>query len=390
MSSAAPTRDQNLDLLRAVAVLSVVLYHLLQWSPLDPLWLDRLARYGAYGVDLFFILSGFLIGSIYWREERDTGRVQLMRFLKRRWLRTIPPYIGALLLAWGAVWYARGEAFDWRYLFFLQNYGSELPFFLVSWSLCVEEHFYLVVPLLMGLTRTFKPVRPFLLAIGVIAPLLLRAHDASIGSVAPFGFYHTATHLHFEGLTLGLALAWLNAYRPDLWTMARRAARWLVIPLLALCWIGTSGSREINYVLMPSLVASLFGALLLAVAGRRPIAGRAFAAPVRTVAITSYSVYLVHPLMIHIGNIVNQRIGFIGDGLTLFVVWPLLIVGFGYAFYYVVERGSLALRDLWAPSVFAGGGLEHPLARANEVNADHPIAEEIGHAARINPSATIV
>ncbi|MES2058558.1 MAG: acyltransferase, partial [Pseudomonadota bacterium] len=248
MSSAAPSRDQNLDLLRAVAVLSVVLYHLLQWSPLDPPWLDRVAHYGAYGVDLFFILSGFLIGSIYWREERDTGRVALMRFLQRRWLRTIPPYLGALLLAWGSVWYARGEAFDWHYLLFLQNYGSELPYFLVSWSLCVEEHFYLVVPLLMGLTRTFKPIRPFLLAIGVVGPLLLRAYDARIGSVAPFGFYRTATHLHFEGLSLGLALAWLNACRPDLWSMARRAAGWLVIPLFALCWIGASGSREIVYI----------------------------------------------------------------------------------------------------------------------------------------------
>ncbi len=93
--------------------------------------------------------------------------------------------------------------------------------------------------------------------------------------------------------------------------------------------------------------------------------------------------------MIHVGNIVNQRVGFIGDGLTLFVVWPLLIAGFGYAFYYIVERGALALRDLWAPSVFAGGGLEHPLAREGEANADHPIADEIGHAAAVSPSATI-
>jgi peptidoglycan/LPS O-acetylase OafA/YrhL len=385
MSSAAPSRDQNLDLLRAVAVLSVVLYHLLQWSPFDPPWLDGIAHYGAYGVDLFFILSGFLIGSIYWREERDAGQVQLMRFLKRRWLRTIPPYLGALLLAWGAVWYARGEVFDWRYLLFLQNYGPELPYFLVSWSLCVEEHFYLVVPLLMGLTRTFKPIRPVLLAIGAIAPILFRLHDAPIGVTAPFGYYHTASHLHFEGLTLGFALAWLNASRPVWWAMASHAARWLVIPLFALCWVGARASPEVGYIVMTSCVALLFGVLLLAVAGRRPIAGGAFAAPVRMVAITSYSVYLVHPLMIHIGNIINQRVDFIGNGLTLLIVWPALIAGFGYAFYYIVERGSLALRDLWAPSDFAGGGLEHPLAL---IVTDRPIAEEIGHVPLVIPLVT--
>ncbi|MGY4397318.1 peptidoglycan/LPS O-acetylase OafA/YrhL [Sphingomonas sp. UYAg733] len=357
MSSGAPLRDPKLDLLRAVAVLAVVFYHVLQWSPIDPLWLDSLAHFGAYGVDLFFILSGFLIGSIYWREERAAGQVRLLRFLARRWLRTIPPYLAALLLAWGAVWYARHEPFDWRYLVFLQNYRTEIPYFLVSWSLCVEEHFYLLVPLLMVLTRSFKPARLPLLAVGLIGPLLFRWHYAAVAPTSPFGFYRTATHVHFEGLTLGLALAWLNINRADLWAPTARAAKWLVVPLFALCCVGATAPMTVSYVVMNSLVALFFAAVLLAVTGKRPVLGKLLTGPVRAVAITSYSVYLIHPLMIHAGNILNQRVAFIGDRLTFFVVWPTLIAVFGAAFYYVFERGSLSLREIWAPSNFAGGGL---------------------------------
>ena len=374
-SSVRPVRDPNIDLLRTVAVLSVVLYHLLQWSPVDPRWLDRIAHYGAFGADLFFILSGFLIGSIYWREERDSGDVRLLRFLQRRWLRTIPPYLVALLLSWAAVRVARNQPFDLRYLVFLQNYAAAPPFFQVSWSLCVEEHFYLLVPLLMGMTRTFRPARLPLLAVGVLTPVLLRWYDAPIGTTAPFGFYRTATHLHFEGLTLGVALAWINGMRPHWWGVARRVAPWTVPPLFGLCCIAGTASREAAYIWLPTGVALLFGALLVSIAGRRAVACGIFAAPVRTVAICSYSIYLVHPLMIHIGNLVNARIGFIGDRLTLFVVWPLLIATFGYAFYYAFERGALALRDRWAPSTFAGGGLEHPL---EPHIGDRPIAVEIG------------
>src|SRR5262245_8323631 len=113
MSQSSAERNCQLDLLRATAITMVVAYHVIQMSP-EPLpRLMRFAHAGQYGVDLFFVLSGWLIGSLYWREHKKYGEVDLLRFWSRRWLRTIPPYLAALLLAWLAVYVQRREAFDW-------------------------------------------------------------------------------------------------------------------------------------------------------------------------------------------------------------------------------------------------------------------------------------
>jgi peptidoglycan/LPS O-acetylase OafA/YrhL len=376
VTSYKAVRDPNIDLLRAIAILMVLAYHIIWWSPVFPFWFKMLSMPGAMGVDLFFILSGFLIGSIYWREERDTGDVRLMRFLKRRWLRTIPPYLAALALSWLAVRIVRHTEFDWTYLLFLQNYRAELPFFAVSWSLCVEEHFYLIVPLALSLTRRFRGVRPALMATGVIAPLLFRLSYVGQDGISTFGFYQTATHLHFEGLSLGMALAWVNIFHPARWDQAGRAARWAIVPLAVICLAGALWSREFSYVVSSSTVAALFAAVLLAVAGRRPIAGGMLAGPVRAIAVSSYSVYLIHTLIIHAGDVLQGRVLFLTDRAML-LFWPASIAAGGYIFYIMVERLSIALRDRIAPSNFSGGALAQQAD-----NASVPIARELDHQVR--------
>ncbi|MEI6078887.1 MAG: acyltransferase family protein [Verrucomicrobiota bacterium] len=88
---AKSSRNHHLDLLRALAIVLVVFCHLIQRSPkVCPSW-TRFSDLGAYGVDLFFVLSGWLIGSLYWQELVRFGNVQIYRFWGRRWLRTIPP-----------------------------------------------------------------------------------------------------------------------------------------------------------------------------------------------------------------------------------------------------------------------------------------------------------
>src|SRR5437867_7301754 len=93
-------RDANLDLLRATAISMVVAYHVIQMSPVPQPSLMRFAVFGQYGVDVFFVLSGWLIGRLYWKEHVRFGEVQLLRFWSRRWLRTIPPYAIALGFSW--------------------------------------------------------------------------------------------------------------------------------------------------------------------------------------------------------------------------------------------------------------------------------------------------
>ena len=103
------TRDSNLDLLRAAAILMVVVYHVAQRWPVALPRLTAFTQYGEHGVDLFFVLSGWLIGGLLWREHEKFGNVQIARFICRRALRTVPPYLVALAIFYVGVFVTRRE-----------------------------------------------------------------------------------------------------------------------------------------------------------------------------------------------------------------------------------------------------------------------------------------
>lgn len=129
----------------------VVAYHVVQWLPMKPKWLVFLSQPGQYGVNLFFALSGFLVGGLYFREKITSVSVDKTRFILRRITRTVPVYLIALAVSFLGSALFEGEKFEWRYLVFLQNYMEVIPFFKVSWSLCVEEHFYAVLPFVLAI-----------------------------------------------------------------------------------------------------------------------------------------------------------------------------------------------------------------------------------------------
>ena len=103
------TRDSNLDLLRAAAILMVVVYHVAQRWPVALPRLTAFTQYGEHGVDLFFVLSGWLIGGLLWREHEKFGNVQITRFICRRASRTVPPYLVALAIFYLGVFVTRRE-----------------------------------------------------------------------------------------------------------------------------------------------------------------------------------------------------------------------------------------------------------------------------------------
>ena len=123
---ATRSRNLNLDILRAFAITMVVLAHLAAMSPVRRQFALTLAWVGQFGVDLFFVLSGWLIGGLFWREWLGHGTVRWGRFFLRRALRTVPPYLVVLPLAWLAVrcFAPNHPRFNWGYLLFLQNYFS--------------------------------------------------------------------------------------------------------------------------------------------------------------------------------------------------------------------------------------------------------------------------
>lgn len=195
MSVATVSRKSELipalDGMRGIAILSVMAFHFScvfegGVSRLDHRVLS-LASHGSRGVDLFFVLSGFLITRILMR-SRDSGNY-LQSFYMRRVLRIFPVYFFYLFIVFGIVRQISPEAFTntrlWPYLSYLSNWqagtGLKDPGLIHLWSLAVEEQFYLVWPLLVLLC----PPRRLIYASAAVCLLALGLRIAATGHMAP-------------------------------------------------------------------------------------------------------------------------------------------------------------------------------------------------------------
>jgi peptidoglycan/LPS O-acetylase OafA/YrhL len=347
LAVSSPQRSCHLDFLRAAAIAVVVFFHLFRMSPTPFPGFMRYARAGQYGVDLFFVLSGWLIGNLYWREHARFGNVALARFWTRRWLRTIPPYLVALALSWLAVKVERGAPLDFGYFIFIQNYYHTIPFFLVSWSLCVEEHFYLFLPLLLLVVVRSRLALPLFFSTLILGAFVCRCFTP-VGEVhKDFGFWVTATHLRMEGLLLGFWASHMLTLQPKAWSMARRVSPYVsafgAVVVACCCFVP---ERWMYRVGLSALAFGLCGVVVW-MTDRKP--GVIVGSPlVRWIALASYSVYLTHPLMLHVARKAAAAIPAWQTWLYFPTALALIAVA-GAGFYFAVERTSIQVRDRWAP-----------------------------------------
>ncbi|HEY7326440.1 MAG TPA: acyltransferase [Gemmataceae bacterium] len=213
-----------LDFLRSCAILGVLAFHFSRSAYL-PLGGSEnffsqlpLVSYGRIGVDLFFVLSGYFIGKQLWRELCRTGTIDLSRFVLRRGLRIWPLYYAV----WTFVVLQRqrttGVPLDgwWANIFFLSNYFPQFDIVSGSWSLSVEEQFYLTAPLLLlGGAFLRMPVRWFRwLLIGLLGLLPL---------------VRMVVHVRADGLVMGMLLAHLDVVDGSRFKQGLFASGW---PLL--------------------------------------------------------------------------------------------------------------------------------------------------------------
>jgi peptidoglycan/LPS O-acetylase OafA/YrhL len=215
------SQQPALDALRAAAVLLVICTHyaLPEWPKAHgpDIGMTRwpMFYFGWTGVDLFFVLSGLLIGTQLWREIRRTGTVKIGRFVLKRGLRIWPLYFVVLgLLA------VTGYDVRWPDWTFLCNYKDTL--YSRSWSLSTEEQFYIIAPfLLIGIARFLPADRQALPLVALCASIPLARfveRGRLLASGVPPATVHermiTPIHLHAEALIIGLLLAWIVVHRP--------------------------------------------------------------------------------------------------------------------------------------------------------------------------------
>lgn len=153
----------GLDLMRATAITLVVFSHVSWLLPEKTgLLFDLLSVFGVIGVEIFFVLSGFLIGRIIYQFflKEDFKFGDITYFWIRRWFRTLPNYFLALQFNMIVILAIGSSLPDgiWKYFFFIQNFSSGItPFYYESWTLSVEEIGYLLGPLLIFLLFIIRP-----------------------------------------------------------------------------------------------------------------------------------------------------------------------------------------------------------------------------------------
>ncbi|MGE6757951.1 acyltransferase family protein [Corallococcus interemptor] len=308
----------GLDLLRCLAILVVVVFHYPRPQGHDAY--QTFANFGWTGVELFFVLSGFLIGSQLMEPVSRGETPSLRRFYLRRALRILPSFLVVLgLYLFVPAWAEQPVVTPaWRFLTFTQNFGLRRNGFSHAWSLCVEEHFYLVLPLtVLALRGRLRAPSLIALAGGVMLGGMLLRGGLWMGFFSTLGpgdpawreydkLLYYPTYARLDGLTCGVMLAALRVFRPaawERWTRGGRARGLAAVGLACLggvLFINEEHYRYLPYVLLAFPLASVgFAALLMSLAG--PTASRVCARipGVKTFAVLSFTVYLVHKAVQH-------------------------------------------------------------------------------------------
>ncbi len=340
---AAKTADRIavLDGLRALAVMLVLLCHGIRpfWEdlsqpfwPLGPIDPASILINGWIGIDLFFVLSGFLITTHllgrYFDEDRN--HMNLRSYFKHRFFRIAPVYYLVLTLVCLGFFplYPYPESADnlwWRYLYhlaFLQDYlPSDIT--VVFWTLAVEMKFYLLAPfVLMGLLRlTFMRDRYSVIIAALIASLALRYLSAEF-ILDPFTDYESyflklrsVFHLSLDGLLVGMlaGLAWKDKMmrdylsRPIVANAAFYGGLAVVLMLTLSGPLVDLGANLFNKVFLVSVLSLGFGGMLVGLLGGCKGSWIFGNKVVRFIGLISYSLYLLHLPVLYMAELVASR-----------------------------------------------------------------------------------
>jgi len=283
-------RYQSMDFLRAVAILLVILAHtVLSYGA--PAYLAPL-QYGGTGVDLFFVLSGWLLGCQLFKEAQNTSTINVRRFWVRRWMRTLPAYYVVLLFSVAQRLLTKENIeFPFSYFIFTQNYFYPLEFFSISWSLCVEEQFYLVIaPLIILLMRAPKLVSSLILITLLLLPLLFRQLELFNNK--------SETHVAMDGCILGVLLAYTRYNYSLVWEKLCKFSLplFLVSVSLYVFFYYARYTPELNISDPDRLLLVLMFGCWVIFANSSSKARKALYVPgCQIIAIRAYSLYLLHP-----------------------------------------------------------------------------------------------
>lgn len=354
-------RNQGLDIARALAIILVLIGHGL------PMFSDYFNTFPAFtwtgyiGVEIFFVLSGFLIGQIIIKSiVNEPSWRKLGEFYVRRWLRTLPLYfliISVLVLS--------GKKIYPHYFVFLQNFELEVfSFFPVTWSLAFEEWFYLLAALLFfivfksskrfGLKKIF-----FIVSISFIILFSVLRIFYVLESNPTWNFGVRANiFIRLDCIMYGVVLAGLKTYHKEIFNKFTKNNFVMFLSALGLIVFGAVyvhimiDSNRIDTSLMSrtvlftivSIFATFFVGCLSSNSFINNIDKNYFTETIKFVSITSYSVYLTH---YEIYNYIQPFA--VGKGFfevsVIFLGWVFISYIISFFLYKYFEKPILDFRD---------------------------------------------
>lgn len=351
----------GLDVMRALAIIFVVTGHSLMLEKAETgfPWIRLID-----GVELFFVLSGFLIGGMLikiFENSPDYNFQTIKNFWIRRWFRTLPAYYLVLFL--NVIFVYTGiikedfSQFNWKFFFFLQNFSQPfVGFFWESWSLSIEEWFYIFFPMILGIVflimKQFQISKKYLFLTAIttflLVPLLLRIFIASKMDVDAFWVQvkiFKVVIFRLDGIALGLLAAYIHYWHYNIWFKFRKEAfvAGIVIcySVLYSTWEPNEFSTKVLKLLIQSIGCMLFLPLFESMKKGPVMATRIFT----HISLISYSMYLINLALV--AEVIRDNFppADATSAWIAFGVYWVAVIGFSTLLYKYFEKPFTDLRD---------------------------------------------
>jgi peptidoglycan/LPS O-acetylase OafA/YrhL len=365
----------GLDTLRALAIALVFMYHYQVFVSREATfgWLSII---GWIGVDLFFVLSGYLIANQIFSGITRGQTLSLKAFYARRFLRTLPNFyvVLALYFLFPTVMGGNTPPALWRFLSFTQNYQLQPgTAFSHAWSLCIEEQFYLLLPaVVICCVRFGKSIwlgwtlLVALLLVGIATRSVLWLHYGREAGGAINGYHpniYYSTFCRFDELLPGVAIAMLKNFHRPTWERVMLKGQALLVAGLLSCAV--LAYLLLNFYVIEgygygffmtafgySLIALCFALLTASALSPHSTLHKIRIPGAAQLAAWSYAIYLSHKA---IAVIMQTQLASYGidarTGLALLIITCACLLG-GCLLYKLIELPFMNLRDKYFPTSF--------------------------------------
>jgi peptidoglycan/LPS O-acetylase OafA/YrhL len=388
----AVIRLPGLDTLRATAIILVLAYHYMVVVS-GKITFGFMTDIGWAGVDLFFVLSGYLIGNQIFSSIALGQNFSLKKFYMKRLLRTLPNYyfILAIYFIFPLDLGGKETASIWRFLTFTQNFGLRPgQTFTHSWSLCIEEQFYLILPAIALLIASFKGSKRLgwmIVGVAIIAGMAVRGiawFSNGKNAISGFDYYehiYYSSFSRFDELLPGVAIAMLKNFHGDIYSKFIRKGNLLFFAGLTLA--GTMLYLFSNFLVVLGygfgfcmttfgypLLASSFAILTLSALSTTSVLHRIRVPGSASIALWSYAIYLAHKpifkfLIVPLAQMDIDKNSILG----ISIIMTVSLLG-GWLLFRMVETPFMVLRTRLYPASVSNSSAaprltENPLPWSN-------------------------